>query len=375
MKLHQADKSIMQALDNLTEAQVNDFLSGRSPLMLAIHMGENTVFVQLQLSMLQGQGQRPAQPCPSVSTVTPATAAVLSQTVLSPTTLAEATRCLSQRLQRLHQMSACSPLLRPTASTVTSVTPQLCQPPVVTLPPNAPVAAASAPSRTDPSQTVFPHLQRLPNLPESSAPSLPPSPGAVINSMKHLGRGVYTGTFQGTLGPSLQDRNGQPRRSVNTILHILNDLLVAAPHSPSPSQGQTSATMQPPCQCRATSQPLTPPASPTSKNGSVTEVCLKDEPENNLLRDKMHRVQMMLAQRKEQRRTRKEISAPYTNQRAPLRAAPANVLTSLAAVRMAATTTAAATSDRTEGATHVESATEQPNAYCKSSIEQDSLAV
>ena len=180
--------------------------------------------------------------------------------------------------------------------------------------------------------------------------------------------------FAGTLGPSLQDRNGQPRRSVNTILHILNDLLVAAPHSPSPTQGQTSATMQPPCQCRATPQPLTPPASPTSKNGSVPEVRLKDEPENSLLRDKMHRVQMMLAQRKEQRRTRKEISAPYTNQRAPLRAAPANVLTSLTAssVRMAAATTAAATS---EGATHVESGTEQPNAYCKSSIEQDSLAV
>lgn len=105
--------------------QVSDFLSGRSPLMLAIHMGENTVFVQLQLSVLQSQSQSQllsqsrsqsqlpsqSQSCPSLSSVTPAAASVLSRMGLSPsTTIAEATRSLSQRLQRLHGTSAGSSL-------------------------------------------------------------------------------------------------------------------------------------------------------------------------------------------------------------------------------------------------------------------------
>lgn len=31
-------------------------------------------------------------------------------------------------------------------------------------------------------------------------------PGAVIESMKHHGKGIYSGTFSGTLNPALQDR-------------------------------------------------------------------------------------------------------------------------------------------------------------------------
>jgi hypothetical protein len=50
------------------------------------------------------------------------------------------------------------------------------------------------------------------------------SAGAVIESMKHHGKGVYTGTFSGTLNPALQDKNG-----ISTIIHILNDLLSASP--------------------------------------------------------------------------------------------------------------------------------------------------
>ena len=34
----------------------------------------------------------------------------------------------------------------------------------------------------------------------------------------------------GTLDPTLQDRNGQPRRDIGTIAHILNDLLGASPN-------------------------------------------------------------------------------------------------------------------------------------------------
>lgn len=54
--------------------------------------------------------------------------------------------------------------------------------------------------------------------------------GAVIESMRNHGRGIYSGTFSGTLNPALQDRYGRPKRDISTIIHILNDLLSATPH-------------------------------------------------------------------------------------------------------------------------------------------------
>jgi hypothetical protein len=52
----------------------------------------------------------------------------------------------------------------------------------------------------------------------------------VIESMKHHGKGIYSGTFSGTLNPALQDKNGRPKRDISTIIHILNDLLSATPN-------------------------------------------------------------------------------------------------------------------------------------------------
>lgn len=53
--------------------------------------------------------------------------------------------------------------------------------------------------------------------------------GAVIESMKNHGKGIYSGTFSGTLNPALQDRYGRPKRDISTVIHILNDLLSATP--------------------------------------------------------------------------------------------------------------------------------------------------
>ena len=39
----------------------------------------------------------------------------------------------------------------------------------------------------------------------------------------------YCPILAGTLNPALQDRNGKPKKSVSTIIHILNDLLGASP--------------------------------------------------------------------------------------------------------------------------------------------------
>ncbi|XP_055548543.1 midnolin homolog [Wyeomyia smithii] len=65
------------------------------------------------------------------------------------------------------------------------------------------------------------------NTQESTGKSV--SSGAVIESMKHHGKGIYSGTFSGTLNPALQDKFGRPKRDISTIIHILNDLLSAAP--------------------------------------------------------------------------------------------------------------------------------------------------
>lgn len=53
--------------------------------------------------------------------------------------------------------------------------------------------------------------------------------GAVMESMKNHGKGIYSGTFSGTLNPALQDRYGRPKRDISTVIHILNDLLSATP--------------------------------------------------------------------------------------------------------------------------------------------------
>jgi hypothetical protein len=63
--------------------------------------------------------------------------------------------------------------------------------------------------------------------------------GAIIESMHHHGKGVYSGTFSGTLNPALQDSNGQPKRDITTIVHILNDLLCAQYKAYSGSSGSS----------------------------------------------------------------------------------------------------------------------------------------
>lgn len=67
------------------------------------------------------------------------------------------------------------------------------------------------------------------SLSKAQSASISGASGAVIESMKHHGKGIYSGTFSGTLNPALQDKNGRPKRDISTIIHILNDLLSATP--------------------------------------------------------------------------------------------------------------------------------------------------
>lgn len=46
------ENSVMQALESLNDTQVNDFLSGKSPLNLTMRLGDHMMLIQLQLSTL-----------------------------------------------------------------------------------------------------------------------------------------------------------------------------------------------------------------------------------------------------------------------------------------------------------------------------------
>jgi hypothetical protein len=102
--------------------------------------------------------------------------------------------------------------------------------------------------------------------------------GAVIESMKHHGKGIYSGTFSGTLNPALQDKYGRPKRDISTIIHILNDLLSATPQvaksssakiyfdsiNSGSSSSNTTQTTNNPASTSTSSAPV-PPITPNGK--------------------------------------------------------------------------------------------------------------
>ncbi|XP_076440853.1 LOW QUALITY PROTEIN: midnolin-like [Babylonia areolata] len=373
-----AEHSVVQALKNLSQAQIHDFLSGRAPLTLAIRLGEHLMFVQLQLST------SPSSPCLPL-----------------PVPAAHAP------FHPHHDL----PIPTPTTTTTTTTTPPLSSPtPTPTPTPSAApphgaspqVGAAAAAAGGNVRPTVAPpvdpvsllqashnlteklkeltHLtqqalqagaqrtQAVPSMPLTPPPSPPPSPGAVIDSMQHMGRGMYSGTFSGTLDPRLQDRSGQPRRDVNTILHILHDLLLArpsshlAPTSPSPSSSSSSFPYSRPPPTTTT------PPSPLSSSG-----------ENVAMRHKVQFVQRMLEQRRQRRLTRRLSHRPYPSSSAPcLCTPPALSQTTTTSFPFPPTTaadahTSSTTAGSPSGTGHGENL-ETAN-YRKPNMEQETVAV
>ena len=78
---------------------------------------------------------------------------------------------------------------------------------------------------------------------------------------------IFLYYFIGTLNPALQDRNGQPKRDITTIIHILNDLLCAQYKNYNPA-----TTSAPPASATTTTTSTTPSApspnfSPTTSAG------------------------------------------------------------------------------------------------------------
>ncbi|XP_066901356.1 midnolin-B isoform X2 [Halyomorpha halys] len=235
------EQSVMQALESLNDSQVNDFLSGKAPLNLTMRLGDHMMLIQLQLSTVapagkKGRPTKPAAPSPSTS---PATedCSCDPRPVLDTKALAEASRNLTQTLKQL-------------------------------------------------SSEEVSNLKRR--------------QGAIIESMHHHGKGVYSGTFSGTLNPALQDRFGRPKRDISTIIHILNDLLCATP------QYRAAAAQE------QASKPQPQPSTSSSTNNEVTRVVEKssaESDENRATRGKMERLRLVLGQRRERRRAMR--SQPY----------------------------------------------------------------
>lgn len=54
LQTQRPENSVMQALESLNDSQVNDFLSGKSPLNLTMRLGDHMMLIQLQLSTFPG---------------------------------------------------------------------------------------------------------------------------------------------------------------------------------------------------------------------------------------------------------------------------------------------------------------------------------
>ncbi|XP_029105102.1 midnolin-like [Scleropages formosus] len=275
------EQSVIQALESLTETQVSDFLSGRSPLTLALRVGDHMMFVQLQLAAQQAGGSQQQQqgegaPGPGSSPKAP---------------------------QSPHSHPSATPHQAPSShrgSHVHSQRPSGLQSPS---PPASCPQAFCRPGSPARSATPAARFRR---------------PGAVIESFVSHAPGVFSGTFSGTLHPSCQDSSGRPRRDISTVLQILNDLLSATRHC----QGAPPPLSQ--LRRQAASSPPPPPATPAATAGSPhplvqSQIRVCDPPagdglrqtENRATRCKVQRLQLLMQQRRLRRKARRDSRGPY----------------------------------------------------------------
>ncbi|XP_054835966.1 midnolin [Eublepharis macularius] len=340
------EQSVMQALESLTETQVNDFLSGRSPLTLALRVGDHMMFVQLQLAAQQTGSQlqhrhviasrgEPAgggMATPPVPVAGPTTANCRTfHGGSSPTS----------GLARVPVVPACQQNPAPSPATPSSsaqAAPMYCNAAHPT-----PVTAGMFRSHGASTQAVSSSsvvsscsevdcTARSNGLPSASPAQRSRKPGAVIESFVNHAPGVFSGTFSGTLHPNCQDSSGRPRRDIGTILQILNDLLSATRHY----QGMPHSLTQLRCQTQC-SLSSSPPPSPDLANNATSDklaaaghhplhaglpcpsqagICKPSgdrlrQTENRATRCKVERLQLMMQQKRLRRKARRDARAPY----------------------------------------------------------------
>ncbi|KAF5903076.1 midnolin-like isoform X1, partial [Clarias magur] len=264
------EQSIMQALESLTETQVGDFLSGRSPLTLALRVGDHMMFVQLQLAAQNSSGVQQCTTRPTSSTPRPPVMPCVGSNERPHAPIPpQSNQRASSGHQGHHAHHAHPAHLSPPSSPTLS-------PGSVHYPHLATGSCSPAPRAATPFQQGECGTSSVSGS-TSSWPSR--KPGAVIESFVNHAPGVFSGTFSGTLHPNCQDSTGRPRRDISTILQILNDLLSATRHY----QGIPPALAHLRCHTQTpVSPPATPPASPSAPP-SPTVVELPSAPVSPLL--------------------------------------------------------------------------------------------
>ncbi|XP_035169056.1 midnolin, partial [Oxyura jamaicensis] len=247
--------------------QVNDFLSGRSPLTLALRVGDHMMFVQLQLAAQQSSGQLQHRHVIASRGEAGAAASPHCRTLHGGA---------GSGFARIPVVPACQQSPAPSPTPATPAPPVYCN-----APHPAPVTAGMFRSHGASTQTVNSSVvsscsevdcsTRSGSPPGSSpAPSARSrKPGAVIESFVNHAPGVFSGTFSGTLHPNCQDSSGRPRRDIGTILQILNDLLSATRHY----QGMPQSLAQLRCQTQfsSSSSSTSPPSSPDLTTKTTSE--------------------------------------------------------------------------------------------------------
>ncbi|KAG2464161.1 midnolin [Polypterus senegalus] len=335
------EQSVMQALESLTETQVSDFLSGRSPLTLALRVGDHMMFVQLQLAAQQSG----AQQIQHHHVITRGETVGSAGATTSSTSTAHSAAGHTRVSHHPHSHSAA------TASQTTqpSFSPHYCAPSrsssvsagmFVSNPGTASSSVVSPPASQSSSQTApCPEADCSSKSASSqSSTGRPRKPGAIIESFVNHAPGVFSGTFSGTLHPNCQDSSGRPRRDIGTILQILNDLLSATRHY----QGVPPSLAQLRCQtqCGPASPSRSPPPSPPTVLAGLsarpTSVATASQPglhplvqcksqirmckpsgdrsrqtENRATRCKVERLQLLMQQKRLRRKARRDARAPY----------------------------------------------------------------
>ncbi|XP_052020643.1 midnolin isoform X4 [Apodemus sylvaticus] len=298
------EQSVMQALESLTETQVSDFLSGRSPLTLALRVGDHMMFVQLQLA---------AQHAPLQHRHVLAAAAAAAAAARGDSSVATPAS------------SPCRPV-----SSAARVPPVSSSPSSPVSP--SPVTAGSF--RSHAASTTCPEMDCSPpasnnttSTPGGSPTPRSRKPGAVIESFVNHAPGVFSGTFSGTLHPNCQDSSGRPRRDIGTILQILNDLLSATRHYQGMPPSLTQLRCHAQCSPASPAPDLTPKTtsceklaatSPTSllQGQSQIRMCKPSgdrlrQTENRATRCKVERLQLLLQQKRLRRKARRDARGPY----------------------------------------------------------------
>ncbi|XP_040846529.1 midnolin isoform X4 [Ochotona curzoniae] len=307
------EQSVMQALESLTETQVSDFLSGRSPLTLALRVGDHMMFVQLQLAAQHTPLQHrhvlaaaaaaaaAARGEASVSTPVASPCRPVSSTArVPPVPASPAPTPVTAGSFRSHAASSSCPEMDCSVATSSSVSP----------------GAASTSSSQGSSS------------PTAAAATRSRKPGAVIESFVNHAPGVFSGTFSGTLHPNCQDSSGRPRRDIGTILQILNDLLSATRHYQGMPPSLTQLRCHAQCSPTAPSPDLTPkatsceklaaapPSSSLLQGQSQIRMCKPPgdrlrQTENRATRCKVERLQVLLQQKRLRRKARRDARGPY----------------------------------------------------------------